>query len=81
MPVPTGLPPDLAMYLQALEDRVAQVETPRGFVPTFLTTSASLNTASAAQAGGKLAIATDLQAVVYSDGAHWYNARTGALIV
>lgn len=82
MPVPTaGIPGDLALYLQDLEDRVARLETPQGFGPAFLTTSGTLTTISAAEQGGRWGVATDLKTVVWSDGVHWYRADTGAQIV
>lgn len=81
MPVPMGLGPDLTQYLSDLEARVERAETPRGFTPAFLTTSASLNTTNAAQSGARWAILTDLKTAAYSDGAHWYNLATGAQIV
>jgi hypothetical protein len=81
MPAPSGLAPELAVYLQDLEDRLSRTETPQGFAPVFLTTTASLTLASAAEFARRWAIATDLKAVVWSDGAHWYRADTGAQIV
>lgn len=82
MAIPTGLSGvDLVAFLQDLDERVAQLETPAGFTPVFLTTSAKLTTASAAQAGGRVAIATDLKTLVWSDGVHWRRADTGAQIV
>lgn len=81
MAVPPGLSSDITAFLQTLEDRVFALEAPQGFEPAYLTTSVSLTSASAARAGGKWAIITDLKAVAYSDGVHWYNARTGATIV
>lgn len=82
MPVPTtNTPADLAAYLEELEQRVSQLETPPGFGMVFLATSQSLTAASAAQNGGRWGIATDLKTVVWSNGLHWYRADTGAQIV
>lgn len=81
MPVPAGLSSDLTSYLDELEARVSQAETPAGFTPAFLTTSRSLTAASAAQNGARMGFATDLKTVVWSDGVHWFRADTGAQIV
>jgi hypothetical protein len=81
MAVPAGLSQDVTSYLQSLEDRIVQLEVPKGFSPAYLTKSTSLTAASAARSGGKWAIITDLKAVAYSDGVHWYRADTGATIV
>lgn len=81
MPVPRNVPPELQSYLSELERRVATLETPQGFQPAFLTTSPNLTAQSAQQLGGRWAIVTDLKTVTWSDGAHWYNAQTGAVIV
>jgi hypothetical protein len=81
MAVPPGLSSDITAFLQTLEDRVFSLEAPKGFEPAYLTTSASLTTASAAKAGGKWAIITDLKTVAWSDGVHWFRADTGATIV
>lgn len=81
MPVPAGLSSDLAAYLAELDERVGRIETPKGFTPAFLTTSASLTTQSAARFGGKWAIITDLKTAAYSNGSHWVRIDTGATIV
>lgn len=81
MAVPLGLSVDLTAYLQGIEDRLAQIETPKGFVPAFLTTSAQLNTLNAAKGGAKWAILTDLHTAAYSDGQHWRRIDTGATII
>lgn len=82
MPVPAGLnPDDLVAYLEDLDARVTQLETPQGPGPAFLTASTNLTAASAAQHGGRWGLATDLKTVVWSNGAHWYRADTGAQIV
>lgn len=81
MAVPPGLSVDLTAYLQGIEDRLGKVETPKGFVPAFLTTSDKLNTLNAAQSGAKWAVLTDLKTAAYSDGANWRRIDTGATIV
>ena len=81
MAAPPGLAPPLAAYLEALEGRLAALETPPGFTPAFLTSAANLNAANAAREGARLGIATDLKTLVWSDGVHWWRADTGAQIV
>lgn len=81
MPVPPGLAPDLQAYLEALESRVAALETPPGFTPAFLTSSTRLTAANAATQAARLGAATDLKTLVWSDGVHWRRADTGAVIV
>jgi hypothetical protein len=80
MAVPAGLPPDLAAYLEALESRLAALETPQGFTPAFLAASANLTAASAAAHPARAGLATDLKTLVWSDGAGWWRADTGAQI-
>jgi hypothetical protein len=80
MAAPPGLSPPLAQYLEALEARIAALETPMGFTPAFLTTAAALTAASAAEHGGRAGLATDLKTLVWSDGVHWRRADTGAQI-
>jgi hypothetical protein len=80
MAAPPGLAPELAAYLEALESRLAALETPPGFAPAFLTLSSNLTAASAAAHAARLGIATDLKTLVWSDGAHWWRADTGAPI-
>jgi hypothetical protein len=81
MPAPRNLPADLAAHLAELEARLEKLETPQGFSPAFLTRAASLTAASAAAAPGGWAIAQDLKTLVWSDGASWRRADTGAVIV
>jgi hypothetical protein len=81
MAAPPGQPGVLAAYLEELEARLAALETPQGFTPAFLTLSANLTAANAAQNAQRLGLATDLKTLVWSDGAHWWRADTGAQIV
>lgn len=81
MPVPLGLGPDLTTYLQEMEDRLAKLETPQGPVAAYLTTSTTLSTVNAAQAGRKWVVLTDLKTAAYSNGSHWFRFDTGAQIV
>jgi hypothetical protein len=81
VPAPNAGPAGLQLVLEQINRRLSALEAPQGFVPAFLTTSAALNTASAAASGSTFAIATDLKTVVWSDGVHWYRADTGATIV
>lgn len=82
MPVPAGtLPLDLQQYLSELERRVALLEGPQGFTPAFLVPAAALTTQTAQASGSRWGICTDLETVVWSDGAHWRRADTGAVIV
>jgi hypothetical protein len=80
MPVPSGLAPPLGAYLEELESRLAALETPAGFTAAFLTSSANLTAANAAAHAARIGIATDLKTLVWSDGAHWRRADTGAQI-
>jgi hypothetical protein len=81
MAVPTGAPPALEAYLEELESRLSALETPQGFTPAFLTASAHLTAANAADHAARIAIATDLKTLVWSDGVRWWRADTGAQIV
>jgi hypothetical protein len=81
MGAPAGLAPPLAAYLEELEGRLAALEAPQGFTPAFLTASAKLSAANAATCAARIGIATDLKTLVWSDGAHWRRADTGAQIV
>jgi hypothetical protein len=81
MAVPTGAPPSLEAYLEELESRLSALETPQGFTPVFLTASANLTAANAADHAARIAIATDLKTLVWSDGVRWWRADTGAQIV
>lgn len=81
MPVPAGLPRGLEAYLEEVESRIAALETPQGFVPAFLTHSANLTAANAAQHAGRMGLAHDLKTLVWSDGLGWWRADTGAQIV
>ncbi len=80
MPVPAGLAPPLQACLEDLESRLAALETPQGFAPAFLTVSVNLTAANAAAHAARIGIATDLKTLVWSDGAHWWRADTGAQI-
>ena len=83
MPVPSGpnVPPELQQYLGEVDQRLSQLEAPQGFTPAYLTTSAALSTATAAAFSNTWGFATDLATAVWSDGAHWRRADTGAVIV
>lgn len=81
MPAPAGLPLALEAYLEELESRLAALETPQGFTPAFLTSSAHLTAANAAAHAARLGLATDLKTLVWSDGVRWWRADTGAQIV
>lgn len=81
MPAPVvGVAPDLRAYLAGLEERLSALETPAGFLPAFLTTSAQITPANAKQAAGRWAILSDLKTLAWSDGAHWRRADTGAVV-
>ena len=82
MPVPAaGLPASLQNFLNQLDRRVSALEAPQGFLPAFLTTSATLSSATANSFSNTWAFAIDLKTAVWSDGVHWYRADTGAVIV
>jgi len=81
MAVPAGLPPAFEAYLEELESRLSALETPLGFAPAFLTTSAQLTAANAAAHAARFGLAADLKTLVWSDGVRWWRADTGAQIV
>lgn len=82
MPVPAeGLPQALQGYLAAIEERIAQLETPQGPQRAFRIASASLTAASAVANGGCVVVMSDLKTWAASDGAHWYRTDTGALVI
>lgn len=78
--VPPGLAAPLQAYLEDLESRLAALETPPGFAPVFLTSSANLTAANAAAHAARCGIAQDLKTLVWSDGARWWRCDTGAQI-
>jgi len=80
--IPVGkVPPELAAYLQELEDRIALVEDPKGPVALFTIASTSLTAALAVANVNRMVFVTDLNMTAHSNGAHWYRSDTGALIV
>lgn len=79
MPVPLGeLPPNVAAYLQELEDRIGLLENPTDpvLVPAF--TSAGSPDASAYH--GRVIRDTTLNILAHSDGTNWIRQDTGAAI-
>lgn len=79
MPVPVGaLPPEVAAYLQDLENRVAELEGPNSPKPLFAAPKADLP--GAADFINCFAYVTDTKVTVASDGAVWRRQDTGAPI-
>lgn len=81
MTAPVGTPPELASWIQRLEDRIAVMETPRGPIALFPMLSTDLSVANAATYINCQVLVTDLLVTGYSSGAHWYRADTGAVII
>jgi len=80
--IPVGkVPPELAAYLQELEDRIALLENPQDPSPLFAIDSTNLTVASATENVGSFVYVTDLNMTAHSNGAHWYRSDSGALIV
>ena len=79
MPVPLGqVPPDVAAFLQGLEDRVALLENPTDPVPVPAFTTALMP--SAAAYIGRVIRNTTLNILAHSDGTNWKREDTGASI-
>jgi hypothetical protein len=76
MPAPLGISPELASYLQRLEDRVAKVETPGS--PTLVFACLKANLPDPVANINRVAQVTDTNILVASDGTHWINQNTGA---
>ena len=81
MTAPVGTPPELASWIQRLEDRIAVMETPMGPTLLFPIASASLSIANAATYINCQVFVTDLNCIAHSNGAHWYNEISGATII
>lgn len=81
MTVPAGLSPELAVYLQDLEDRVDRLENPQGPTLLFPILSGNLNTANAAIYRYRQVYVTDNNIIAWSNGSHWFRCDTGAQIV
>ncbi len=79
MPAPVAqIPPDLAIYLQELEDRIAVLENPQEPIP--VPSYATADMPSAAIFTGRVIINTTLNIMAHSDGANWRREDTGAVI-
>ena len=69
------------LFLAQVEDRLAALETPQSPTPMFAMATSLLTVANAATYANCQVFATDLKCPAVSDGAHWYRADTGAVIV
>lgn len=82
MPAPVaGVTPELRNYLTGLESQLGRISTPVGFLPAYVTTSAQLTAANAAENATCWAIVSDLKTLAWSDGTHWKRMDTGAVII
>lgn len=81
MTAPAGTPPELANYLQRIEDRVAYLETPQGPTVMFAMASTALSIANAGTYINCQVYVTDLLMTAFSTGAHWCRSDTGAVII
>jgi hypothetical protein len=75
--IPANLPPDLADYLQGLDDRLWSLEAPQQPGRLYACTKADLP--SAAGFVNCVARATDLDILVVSNGSNWIRQDTGAI--
>lgn len=79
MPVPLGqVPPDVVAYLESLEGRVAELESPKSPKPAFACLKADLP--AAADYINCVAYVTDTKILVASDGTVWRRQDSGAAI-
>lgn len=78
MPVPVGTDPNVAAYLQELEDRIAGLENPGSPVPVPAYTTAGMPTASAWV--NRVIRNTTLDILAVSNGTNWIRQDTGAAI-
>lgn len=72
------LPPDVAAYLQSLEDRISELENPGSPRPVFACTTA--NQPDALTYIGCVIRNTTLNILAHSDGTNWRREDTGATI-
>lgn len=79
MPVPVGeIPPALAEYLEGLEARIAELESPNSPKKLFACTTTNLPTA--ADFYQCTLLNTTLNIMAHSDGTNWRREDTGAVI-
>ena len=78
MPVPAGTAPNLAVYIQGLEDRLAALEDPLQPGRVYACTTA--NMPSAGPFIGCVLRNTTLNILAVSDGTSWIRQDTGAAI-
>jgi hypothetical protein len=79
MPVPVGqVPPNVAEYLEGLEDRIGRLEDPQQPVPVPAYTTALMPAASAFM--NCVLRNTTLNILAASDGVNWRRQDTGAII-
>lgn len=78
MTAPVGTAPELAAYLQRLEDRISQALNPQG--PTQLFGCLKANLPDPVSNISRAAWVSDTNISVISDGTHWIRQDTGAPI-
>lgn len=78
MTAPLGTPPQLADYLQDLENRLAVLELPNS--PTLVFPCLKADLPDAVSNIDRIARVTDTNILVASDGVHWVRQDTGAPI-
>jgi hypothetical protein len=78
MPAPAGMDPALRAYLDEMEARIAELETPNGPAAEFACLKASLP--DALTYINRRAYVTDTKILAVSDGTVWRRQDTGAAI-
>lgn len=78
MTAPVGTPPELANYLQALEDRLFAIE--RQGSPTLVYACTKANLPTVASNISRIVWVTDSNILVHSDGTNWISEKTGIAV-
>lgn len=78
MTAPVGTPPELANYLQTLEDRIAALELQGS--PTLVFASTKANLPNVASNISRIVWVTDTNILVHSDGTSWISEKTGLAV-
>lgn len=79
IPVGPGLPPAVASVVKSHQDAIRSLQAPGA--PTALLTTTIAGLPDPTTARTHIAIVSDIPALAFSDGTHWYRADTGGVIV
>ncbi len=72
---------ELRAWLQGVEDRLTNIETPNQPGALYRIASTNLTAANAATYVNSVVYCNDINQLAYSSGSHWYKIAVGSLII